>query len=123
MKSTNKLRSLLIAVMIIFSVSALKAQTATDPFTYGSVWTMQMITVKPGMFKDYMTSLKGSVKMMDDEAVKEGLILSYKILTGTNSNPDDYNLVIMLEYKNMAALEGKDDQWDAIRNKMVGNGD
>jgi len=123
MQTSNTLKSLLIGVVILFSFSNLKAQTASDPFTYGSVWTMQMIDVKPGMLKDYLTGLKASVKLMNDEAVKQGLILSYKILTGTSSSPDDYNLIIMQEYKNMAALEGKDDQWEAIRNKFVGNDD
>jgi len=123
MKHTNALKSLLIAAIMFVTLNTSKAQSSTDPFTYGSVWTIQMISVKPGMFKDYMTSLKSNVKLINDEAVKEGLILSYKILSGTEANPGDFNLIIMQEYKNMAATEGKDDQWDAIRNKIVGNDD
>ncbi|MFI5135091.1 MAG: hypothetical protein ACHQD9_04500, partial [Chitinophagales bacterium] len=73
--------------------------------------------------KDYTTSLKNTIKLVNDEAVKQGLILSYKILSGAGANPDDFNFVILTEYKNMAAMEGKDDQWDAIRNKVIGNDD
>jgi hypothetical protein len=41
------------------------------------------------MSTEYINSLKANWKLTHDEAVKQGLILSYKILAGDASNPDD----------------------------------
>lgn len=71
----------------------------------------------------YINSLKSTWKAVQDEAVKQGLILSYKILDGTATTPDDYNLILMIEYKNLAAMEGQDAKWDAIQAKVVGDQD
>jgi hypothetical protein len=49
------------------------------------------------------------------------LILSYKILSGSASSPDDWNLLLMIEYKNLAGMEGNEDKWEAIQAKVVGN--
>ncbi|MBS1657743.1 MAG: hypothetical protein JST18_06560 [Bacteroidetes bacterium] len=124
MKQVNHFsKAVLLAAIFFLTVNTSKAQSSSDPYTNGSVWTMQMINVKPGMMKEYTTSLKNTVKLVNDEAVKQGLILSYKILSGASANPDDFNFVILTEYKNMAAMEGKEDQWDAIRAKIMGNDD
>jgi hypothetical protein len=58
-----------------------------------------------------------------EEAKAQGLILSYKILSGTSSNPDDWDIMLMEEYKNLAAMEGNDEKWEAISAKVVGNDD
>jgi len=58
-----------------------------------------------------------------DEAIKQGLILSYKILEGTAANPEDWNIMLLAEYKNLASMAGTEDKWDAIEKKVVGNDD
>lgn len=58
-----------------------------------------------------------------DEAKTQGLILSYKILSGISANPDDWDILLMVEYKNLAAMEGNEEKWDAIQAKVVGNED
>jgi hypothetical protein len=70
---------------------------------------------------DYLNNLKTTWKATEDEALKEGLILSYKILDGESANPEDWNLMLMVEYKNLASMEGNDDKWDAISKKVVGD--
>ena len=86
----------------------------------GSVWTVGFIKTGPNMSEDYLKSLKNTWKAVSDEAVKEGLIVSYKILSGTAANPDDWNIMLMQEFKNMAAMDGNDDKWDALERKVVG---
>lgn len=63
------------------------------------------------------------MKGVMDEAKTQGLILSYKILSGTSANPDDWDILLMVEYKNLAAMEGNEEKWDAIQAKVVGNED
>jgi hypothetical protein len=42
-------------------------------------------------------------------------------LEGTASNPDDWQIMLLVEYKNLASMEGNDDKWDAISAKVVGS--
>jgi len=56
-----------------------------------------------------------------EEAKKEGLIVSYKILQGNPSNEDDFNLMLMIENKNLASLdpdETRDAKFDAIEKRI-----
>jgi hypothetical protein len=86
----------------------------------GSVWEVSFIRLKSGMEDDYIKSLKTTWKAMQDEGVKAGLILSYKILAGSASSPSDWDMMLMIEYKNLASMEGNEDKWDAISKKVIG---
>jgi hypothetical protein len=92
-------------------------------YKHGSVWSIGFIKTGANMSMDYIKSLKTTWKAVNDEAVKQGLILSYKILEGAAANPDDWNIMLMQEYKNMGAMDGNEDKWDALEKKVVGNED
>jgi hypothetical protein len=112
-----KVRLIVLALALILSFGA---QSFAQDRSYkdGSVWTMSFIRVFPGQDETYLNSLKNSWKAVHDEAVKQGLILSYKILEGNATTPEDWNLILMVEYKNLASIEGTDEKWDAIQNKV-----
>lgn len=112
-----KVRLIVMALALILSFGA---QSFAQDRSYkdGSVWAMSFIRVFPGQDETYLNSLKSSWKAVHDEAVKQGLILSYKILEGNATTPEDWNLILMVEYKNLASLEGNDEKWDAIQNKI-----
>ena len=107
-----------VILMACFSTSA-NAQARV--YTKGHVWNISMIKTMPGMTDDYIASLKTTIKAMEDEGIKEGLELSYKILTGESSNEDDYNIIIMSEFTDMNSASGNQDKWDAIQAKVVGD--
>lgn len=108
----------IVLLVVVFSTGSI-AQDRT--FKDGSAWTVSFIQVKNNMGQDYLNSLKTTWKSVQDEAIKQGLILSYKILEGTASNPDDWQIMLMVEYKNLASMEGNEDKWDAIQKKVVGS--
>ncbi len=107
-------------VLIVALFLSLGAQSFAQErsFKDGSVWTMSFIRVNYGQEVAYLNSLKTSWKAVQDEAIKQGLVLSYKILEGNATNPEDWNLILMVEYKNMASLEGNEEKWDALQNKL-----
>lgn len=115
-----KSRILLVIVLlvVVFSTGSI-AQDRT--YKSGSAWAVSFVQVKNGMGLDYLNSLGKTWKTVQDEAIKQGLILSYKILEGNASNPDDWQIMLMVEYKNLASMEGNEDKWDAIQKKVVGN--
>ncbi len=112
-----------IILLVVVLAIALSTNGFAQERTYkdGSAWMVSFVQVKNGMGMDYINSLKTTWKAVQDEGIKQGLILSYKIFEGNASNPDDWQIMLMIEYKNMAAMEGNEDKWDAISKKVVGS--
>jgi hypothetical protein len=90
------------------------------PYTEGSVWSITLVRVKPGMFDAYMRDVLPLRKKIDDEAKKQGLILSDHILSGNASGRDDFDVMFLTEYKNWAALDGISAKYDAIVGAIIG---
>jgi hypothetical protein len=77
------------------------------PYTEGPVWVLTMVKTKSGLGDDYLKSIRQSVKPVYEEEKKQKIILDYKIL-------------IMVQYSNMAALDGLRDKMDPIVEKVMG---
>lgn len=113
--------SLLCVVIIAFLIysDALKAQEKS--YTEGSVWNISLIKTRAPYFDDYMNNLNNGWKKVMDEAKKQGLILSYMVLSQNPSSRDDWDLALMIEYKNMAALDGLSEKMEKIQSDLFGN--
>jgi len=92
----------------------------TAPYTEGTVWQLAMVRTKPGMTDDYLKGLAKNLKTVLEEEKKQGLVVSYKILLGEASTPSDFNIVNMVEYKDMPALDNLREKTDPIFTKIVG---
>ena len=114
---------------IISCIAALAAFTGVSqaqsdaPYTEGSVWNITMVKTKPGMSDEYLKGIAKSFKGQLDEAKKQNLILSYKVLVGDAANPQDYDILLMVESKNMAALDNAREKFDPISRKVSGSVD
>jgi len=104
------------------SASAAATTTTTQstaPYTEGGVWQITMVKTKTGMGDDYLKALASIFK----STKKQGIIKDYKILIGDAATQQDYDILLMVEYPNMAALDGLRDKTDPIGAKMVGSED
>lgn len=79
-----------------------------------------MVRTKAGMSDDYIKNLAKTYKAVMEEEKKQGLVLGYKILLGDASSPTDYDMLLMVEFKNMAALDGLREKTDPIALKVTG---
>jgi len=82
-----------------------------------------MIKVKPGMGDEYLKSLNKTLKLSLEEGKKQNLIVDYKILLGNAATPQDFDILVMVESKNMAALDNGREKFDPIARKIVGTTD
>ena len=82
-----------------------------------------MVKTKPGMGDDYLKALAKIFKTTNDEAKKQGIITDYKILIGDAATQQDYDMLLMIEYPNMAAVDGLRDKTDPLAAKLIGNDD
>jgi len=96
---------------------------STTPYTEGSVWTLSMIKTKTGLGDEYLKQITGTVKPVYDEAKKQKIILSYKILNGEASDQHDFNILILVEYPNMAAFDTLRDKMEPLLAKVMGSED
>jgi hypothetical protein len=96
---------------------------STAPYTEGSVWEITMVRTKAGMSDDYLKNLAQAYKSTNDEAKKQGIIMDYKILLGDAAKADDFDILLMVQYKNMAALDGLREKTDPIAAKLIGGED
>jgi hypothetical protein len=104
------------------TTAATKTTTGSSaPYTEGSVWTLSMIKTKTGLGDEYLKQITGTVKPVYDEAKKQKIILSYKILDGEASDPHDFNILILVEYPNMAAFDTLRDKMDPLLAKVMGS--
>jgi hypothetical protein len=107
------------AVLLIAAISVY-AQV-NRPYHDGTVWNINYIRIKPGMDSAYMEYLAGSWKAEQEAQKKDGNILSYKVISVEGHSPTDFNLMLMTEYKSLAAMEANQDKADAVAQKVVGN--
>jgi hypothetical protein len=88
-------------------------------FTPGTVWTVTMVRIASGMDQMYMQYLDGQFKKSEDAQVKAGFQKSYKILR-TMDDGGEWNLLILREYANLAAIEANTEKSDALAQQTDG---
>src|SRR4030095_13451948 len=119
MRITKKLQIGALAALSLGIASVCSAQSDA-PYTEGSVWNITMVKAKPGMGDDYLKGLAKTFKTSLDEAKKQTLIMDYKILLGEAATPQDFDILLMVESKNMAALDNAREKFDPIARKVEG---
>lgn len=116
-----KFVALCITALLMLTAQASFGQD--KPYKEGSVWTVTFVKVKPGMMDTYLRDLGANRKKLMEQAKKDGLIISEKLLAGDAAGREDFDLVLMVEYKNWAAFDGLSNKFRALAEKMVGSED
>jgi len=91
------------------------------PYHNGSVWNIGFIRIKPGMDTAYMNYVAGQWKAEQEAQKKDGNILSYRVLSVEGHTPGEWNLMLMTEYKSLAAMEATEDKAEVVAQKVIGN--
>jgi len=89
-------------------------------YTDGPVTDVAYIRVEYGRFEEYVDWLNSTWKPTMEATKKAGLIIDYKIFTATPRSPDEPNIVRMITFKNMAALD-KGIELEAVAKKVIGS--
>ncbi|HVI83405.1 MAG TPA: hypothetical protein VM717_11785 [Chthoniobacterales bacterium] len=104
------------------STTTIKATgSSSAPYNEGAVWTLSMIKTKAGLADEYFKQITSTVKPVYEEAKKQRIILDYKILNGEASDSHDFNILILVEFPNMAAFDTLREKMDPIAEKAMGS--
>jgi hypothetical protein len=119
LKKRNLVVGSLLGALLIVGVSVY-AQV-NRPYRNGSVWNIAFIRIKPGMDTAYLNYIAGQWKAEQEAQKKDGNILSYRVLSVEAHTPGEWNLMLMTEYKSLAAMEASEDKAEAVAQRVVGN--
>ena len=119
----KKYLTLAVSAVFLITLSAISFAQSDAPYTEGTVWNLTMVKAKFGMTDEYLKGLAKTFKGTLDEAKKQGLVLDYKILIGDAANPQDFDILLMVESKNMAAFDNAREKFDPIAKKIEGSPD
>src|SRR5437868_4072862 len=108
------------AALAVVGAGLVRAQSDA-PYTEGPVWAITMVKTKPGMSDEYLKTLAKIYKSTNDEMKKQGLIMDYKVLLGNDATPQDFDIMLMVEFKNMAAFDNLREKADPIADKILGS--
>jgi hypothetical protein len=119
----KKYLTIAFVLTLLGGLAAVCSAQSDAPYTEGPVWQLTMVKTKYGMGDDYLKGLAKTFKGTLDEAKKQGLVLDYKILVGDAASPQDFDILLMTQSKNMAALDNAREKFDPIARKVEGNPD
>jgi hypothetical protein len=112
-RTMTTLKKVLLVAMLFAAVATPVIGQVHKYFTPGTVWTVTMIRIAPGMDQMYLQHLDGPFKKSEDAQVKAGFQKSYKILR-TLDDGGAWNLLILREYASLAAIEANQEKADAL---------
>lgn len=117
---TKRFLTAALAASLLLLAASVYAQIKR-PFRNGSVWNVAFIRMKPGMETAYLNYVATDWKKQQEALKKDGLILSYRVLTTEPHNPQDFNIMLLTEYKDLATMEAGEQKADALAQKVVGD--
>lgn len=107
--------------LVLAIVLPSESRAQEHPYTEGTVWQVTYVKTAPGHFEDYLRDLAGGWKRVNDAAIQAGHVLSYKILAAPASGSDDWDLMLLVEVPNMAALDDGFAKFDPIVAQVFGS--
>jgi len=118
----NKTRILVSSlIVLILTLSIVVVAQVSRPYRNGSVWSIGFIQMKPGMDTAYLNYIATDWKRNQEALKKDGLIISYKVLTTEAHGSGDWNIMLMTEYKDMATMEANEAKADNLAQTVIGN--
>lgn len=114
------IRNFLCAAALALVAAGSSPAAAFDKYDYGHVWRLSFVKVNVGQSRDYLHNLDANYRRELDEAKREGVILSYKVLQSDDWTANDWTVILMLELPSTAAVEGFDERMDAVTDKVIG---
>jgi len=116
---TNRLVLSMCVVVLILAVVGY-TQTVTRPYRNGSVWSIAFIHTHAGMGNAYLSYLTSDWKREQEALKQQGMILSYKVLTTEAHGTNDWDVMLMTEYKDLATMEANEAKAEAMTTSLLG---
>jgi hypothetical protein len=95
---------------------------AQEHYTLGPISRIILVDIKPGKGSEFWTDLRQNLRPLYDEFKKQGLIQNYSVqLKTTAEGPQDWDVAIILGFKNWAALDTFATKGDSVSMRYYGS--
>lgn len=101
------------------AASAQTARVALETYEEGPVWQIMRFRTAPGKTELYLKNIATVWEHQLKLAVEKNVLLDYKVLTKWSSSPDDWNVMVIEMFPNMASYDSFWKDWAAIDAETV----
>lgn len=108
--------AILLALLLPMAVFAQQPR----PYHNGPVWDIAFIRAKAGMDDKYTRYLADEWKREQETMKKAGYVTDYKVLVTEPHGPQDYDFILMTQYKDLATMEANEDKMRALAEQTFG---
>ena len=122
MKHSTRLVCAAAALLGLSSLASVAYGDGRD-WSDGHVINVSSIRTAEGHFDDYMHFLATDFKKSMESAKTAGLIVGYRVLVIEPRGPDDPDVLLVIEYKNWAALDNLGGKMDKVFAQTLGSVD
>jgi hypothetical protein len=112
-------------IILFVAITALVAQPRETWNVGESVYVVSTIDLEPNVDAQYLNQMKRTWGKNMDVFVEEGLVEDYHIFKSVNQYDGDFDLLLMVKYKNLAIFDSNknnakrwDDAFDKARKKL-----
>jgi len=113
------LKKALVAGGLVAAVTVTVGAQVHKYYASGTVWTVTMVKISPGMDQMYLQYLDSQFKKGEEAQVKAGFEKSYKVLR-TMDDGGAWNMLILREYPSLASMEANEDKADVVTQQTEG---
>jgi hypothetical protein len=121
-----KIKKTAVVLSVFFGLMALQqaaysqtARVALETYEEGPVWQIMTFRTAPGKTE---ISLKNIATVWEHQlklAVEKDVLVDYKVLTKWSSGPEDWNIMVIEIFPNMASYDTFLEDWAAIDAETV----
>ena len=115
------LLSTLAAAALLCAAPAIAADANGPVYEKGPVWDFSQVQTKDGHFDDYMQWLDTGWKAQEEALKKAGVIVDYKVYLVADQRQGEPDIILAVEYKNMAVMDASVAEQYAMQSKIFGS--
>lgn len=110
----------ILACLSLFSGTA-TAQDHERNWENGNVIATTQVHTEPGMFNAYINDLRGLWRVFLDQQIKDGNVVSYRMLANSFPRDGEPDLILVTEHPNWAAFDLSAEYFEDLTKRLQGS--
>jgi len=111
----------LLAFLCLVSLLTVNGVAQGPPDRDNSVWTVELIKVKPGQFDATLGYLDNNWVYPREQAKRAGDVLNYYRIAERGNSDDERTISLLTEYKDEATCDRRESLYASILRQRLGN--
>ncbi len=113
----------MLAILACASMYSLPANAQDNERNWdnGNVIATSQVYTEPGMFNAYINDLRGLWRVFLDQQIKDGNVVSYRMLVNSFARDGEPDLILITEHPNWAAFDLSNEYYEELTEKLQGS--